>query len=69
VVERPQSGIHFRRRPLVEAALKAWTAERLVKAMSMLAQASFDARRESDLGETIVHRALSTIARAAARRE
>lgn len=69
VVERPQSGIHFRRKPFVEAALKAWTADRLTKAMAMLAEASFDTRRQSDLGETIVHRALSTIARAAGRRE
>lgn len=64
-----QPGIHFRRKPLIEAALKAWTSERLAKAMSMLAEASLDARRQSDLAETIVQRALSMIARAAARRE
>jgi hypothetical protein len=37
--------------------------------MSMLAEASLDARRQSGLSETIAQRALSLIARAAARRE
>ena len=40
-----QPPIHFRRKPLVETALKAWTSERLAKAMAMLAEASLDARR------------------------
>ena len=33
-----QHAIHFRRKPLVEAALKSWTSDRLVKAMTMLAR-------------------------------
>ena len=69
VVQRPQSGIHFRRQNAFTKALRGWTPERLARAMSMLAQASLDARRESDLGETIAHRALMQIARGAARRE
>jgi DNA polymerase-3 subunit delta len=69
VVERPQSGIHFRRRDAVSKALRAWTPERLTRAMSMLAQASLDARKESDLGDTIAHRALMLIARGAGRRD
>ncbi len=48
-IEQVQPPIHFRRKPLIETALKAWTAERLAKAMSMLAEASLDARRQSDL--------------------
>lgn len=68
VVESVQPAIHFRRKPLVEAALKAWTAERLLKAMTMLAEASLNARLESDLGETIAQRALGMIARGAAAR-
>jgi DNA polymerase-3 subunit delta len=69
-VEQMQPPIHFRRKTLIEAALKAWTSERLARAMSMLAQASLDARKQSDLGETIAHRALMLIARGAgARRE
>ncbi|HMK78622.1 MAG TPA: DNA polymerase III subunit delta [Xanthobacteraceae bacterium] len=67
VVEAVQPAIHFRRKPLVEAALKSWTAERLLKAMAMLAEASLDARLESDLSETIAQRALGLIARSAAR--
>ena len=66
-VVESQPGIHFRRKPLIEAALKAWTSERLAKAMSMLAEASLDARKQSDLGETIAHRALMQITRGAAR--
>ena len=65
---RVQPPIHFRRKPLVEAALKSWTSERLVKAMAMLAEASLDARLQSDLAETIAQRALTTIARSAAQR-
>jgi hypothetical protein len=32
--------LHFRRKPLVEAALKVWTAARLVRAMEQLADAT-----------------------------
>ena len=58
IVRRPQSGIHFRRQDAFTKALRAWTPERLARVMSMLAQTSLDARKESDLGETIAHRAL-----------
>lgn len=68
LVRRPQSGIHFRRQDAFAKALRAWTPERLAGAMAMLAQASLDARKESDLGETIAHRALMLIARGAGRR-
>jgi hypothetical protein len=37
--------------------------------MAMLAEASLDARKQSELAETIAQRALSLIARSAARRE
>jgi DNA polymerase-3 subunit delta len=69
VLEGVQPPIHFRRKPLVEAALKGWTAERLVRAMAMLAEASLDARLKSDLAGTIAQRAMGLIARSAARRE
>jgi DNA polymerase-3 subunit delta len=68
VVERAQPQIHFRRKPMVEMALKGWTSERLTKAMTMLAEASLDARRQSGLAETIAQRAMMLIARAAAQR-
>lgn len=68
VIERVMPPIHFRRKPLMEAALKSWTSERLAKAMTMLAEASLDARRQSSLAETIAQRAMMLIARAAAQR-
>jgi DNA polymerase-3 subunit delta len=69
IVGRPQSGIHFRRQDAFSKALRAWTPERIARALSMLAQASLDARKESDLGEAIANRALLLIARGAGRRE
>ena len=68
VVERPQSGIHFRRKGAFEKALRGWTPDRLRKAMTMLGEASLDTRVQSDLSETIARRALTTIARSAAQR-
>ena len=67
-VEQVQPAIHFRRKPLVEKALKIWTSERLAKAMAMLAQTSLDARVHSGLAETIAQRAMMLIARGAAQR-
>jgi DNA polymerase III subunit delta len=54
--------VHFRRAPLVEAALKAWTAARLERAMAQLAEALFDSRRQSDLAAVIVQRVLLSLA-------
>jgi DNA polymerase-3 subunit delta len=54
--------VHFSRRKSVEDALRAWTAERLVRAMSQLAEAALDSRRQSALADTIVQRALLSIA-------
>lgn len=67
-IEQVQPPIHFRRKPLIETALKSWTAERLARAMSMLGEASLDVRRQSDLAETIAQRALTLIARGAGQR-
>jgi len=69
IVGRPQSGIHFRRQDAFAKALRGSPPERLARMLSMLAQASLDARKESAIGETIAHRALMLIARAAGRRE
>jgi DNA polymerase-3 subunit delta len=68
VVERAQPPIHFRRKPMIETALKGWTSERLAKAMTMLAETSLDARRRPSLAETIAQRAMMLIARSAAQR-
>ena len=57
-----QPPLHFRRKKLVEAALKAWSAARLAAVMSELADAVLQSRRNSDLAGTIVDRALLAIA-------
>ena len=64
--------VHFRRKPLVEAALKAWTAPRLARAMEQLAEAAFEIalRRQPTASPTpIAQRALLSIAMAARRKE
>jgi DNA polymerase III subunit delta len=53
---------------LVEAALKAWTASRLERAMSQLADAALEARRQAALAEPTAQRALIAIAGAARRK-
>jgi DNA polymerase-3 subunit delta len=65
--------LHFRRKTLVEAALRSWTAPRLERAMSQLAQASLDIRRlrapADGLAEPFAQRTLLSIALAARRRD
>jgi DNA polymerase-3 subunit delta len=62
-------GVHFRRQPLVEAALKAWSAERLVRAMHQLAEVSLEARRQPTLADALTHRVLLSLAVSARRKE
>jgi DNA polymerase-3 subunit delta len=59
--------VHFRRRQRVEAALKAWTAARLERAMLQLADTTLDVRRNYALSDTIGRRALLVIAQAGRR--
>jgi DNA polymerase-3 subunit delta len=57
--------MHFSRKPLVEAALRGWTAVRLARAMSQLADAALEARRQharADVSEPIAQRALLALA-------
>ena len=61
--------MHFRRAPLIEAVLGAWTSARLQRAMMQLADASFETRRQSDLAEAIAQRSLLSIAIQARRKE
>ncbi|MEX0842681.1 MAG: DNA polymerase III subunit delta [Xanthobacteraceae bacterium] len=68
-VEAVQPPIHFRRKPLVESAVRAWTAQRLVRAMAQLADAALDVRRQPNLADAIAERAVLSIASAARRRE
>ncbi len=57
-----QPPLHFRRKALVEAALKAWSAARLTVAMAELADAVLDSRRRPALADAIAERALLAIA-------
>ena len=56
-----QPPLHFRRKDLVAAALKLWTAARLAAVMAELADAVLESRRNSALADTIAERALLSI--------
>ncbi len=57
-----QPPLHFRRKSLVEVALKQWSAKRLTAAMAELAEAVLTSRRTPALADTIAERALLSIA-------
>jgi DNA polymerase III subunit delta len=57
-----QPPLSFRRRPLVEAALKSWSTTRLATAMADLAEAVLQSRCNPALADTIAERALLAIA-------
>ncbi len=61
--------VHFSRKTKVEAALKAWSAGRLERAMTQLAEATLQTRRQSGLAPAIAHRALMSLAVASRRRD
>lgn len=67
-IDSARPPIHFRRKPLIEAALKNWSAEKLLQAMQQLARAVLDSRRQPMLAETIAHRSLMALATAARQR-
>ena len=62
-----QPPLHFRRKPLVEAALKQWNAARLLAAMTELADAVLASRKTPALADTIAERALLSLATKARR--
>ena len=61
--------LHFTRVNDATAALKAWSAARLARAMTQLADASLESRKQADLVDPIIQRALMNIAVAARRRD
>lgn len=69
VVESAQPQIHFRRKPLVEAGVKAWTAGRLERVMAQLAEAALEVRRQPNLAETLAQRVVLSIAVSARRKD
>jgi DNA polymerase-3 subunit delta len=69
VVEGAMPPIHFRRKPMVETALKTWTAARLERVMAQLAEAALEIRRQPNLAEAIAQRAVLSIASSARRKD
>jgi DNA polymerase III subunit delta len=69
VIESAQPPVHFSRKKLVEGGLQAWTAERLLRVMSQLAEAALDVRRQPNLADAIAQRAVLSIAGAARRKD
>ena len=57
-----QPPLHFRRKNLVEVALKQWNAARLAAAMAELADAVLASRKTPALADTIAERALLSLA-------
>jgi DNA polymerase-3 subunit delta len=57
-----QPPVNFRRKEAIAAALKMWSAAKLVTAMAELADAVLQSRRNADLAGTIAERALLAIA-------
>jgi len=68
-IESTRPPVHFSRKPLVEAALKIWSGDKLQQAMQQLARAVLDSRRQPMLAETIAHRSLMSLATAARQRK
>jgi DNA polymerase-3 subunit delta len=60
--------LHFKRRPIVETALRTWSAARLQSVMAQLAQAALESRRRPALADAIVEHALLNVAQAARRK-
>jgi DNA polymerase-3 subunit delta len=54
--------VHFSRRPQIEAALSAWSASRLARAMELLADAALNIRRMPALADSLGHRAVLQVA-------
>ena len=59
--------LHFRRKPAVEAALRAWTSARLTRAMQAVADAQLASRRQAALAQPAIHRLLMSLAQEARR--
>ena len=61
-------GLHFRRKPIVEAALKQWTAPAIRRELNRLQTTIFQSRSRASLEESLVLQNLMAIAVQSARR-
>src|SRR5215470_12154519 len=64
-----QPFVHFSRKAAVEAALKSWTSARLQRAMTQLAEATLESRKQPAMADVIAQRTLLSLAVNARRRE
>ena len=64
-----QPAVHFRRKPLVETALRNWSAARLQQSMAQFAETELESRRRAPLADAIVERALLQTALTARKKE
>lgn len=60
---------HFRRKPLVEAALKSWNAPRLETVMAYLADTVLETRRQPAMAEPLARQCLLSISRSVRRKD
>jgi len=68
VVEGARPPIHFRRKSAIDTALRAWTTQRLLDAMTALSDALLETRLKPHLADAIAQRAMMTLATAARRK-
>jgi DNA polymerase-3 subunit delta len=64
-----QPFVHFSRKAAVEAALKSWTSARLQRAMTQLAEATLESRKQASMADVIAQRTLLSLAVNARRKE
>ena len=64
-----QPFLHFSREPAVAGALRIWTSARLERAMTQLADAALEARRQPAMADAIAQRTLLALAVNAKRKE
>jgi DNA polymerase III subunit delta len=68
-MKRGAPPVHFSREKDVGAALRTWTATRLIRVMGQLAAASLDMRRNAALAEAIAQRTLLSMAMSARKKD
>jgi len=69
VLEGAVPAIHFSRKPLVQAALSAWSAKRLERTIGQLGDVALAVRQHANLAYPIAQQALMSIAGAARRKD
>jgi DNA polymerase-3 subunit delta len=68
-MEGIQPFVHFSRKAAVEIALRNWSAARLERAMTQVAEAALETRKQPALAEVIAQRTLLALAVSARRKE